>query len=75
VIYQAYAAIPRTGEGTPLEDQALAGVIMWVPGSVLFFVPVLWLVVTVLLPPRRSEHGALGAPVSRSREVTTRADA
>ena len=51
VIYPAYAAIPRTS-GSALEDQALAGVIMWVPGSVLFFVPVLWLVVTALLPPR-----------------------
>jgi cytochrome c oxidase assembly factor CtaG len=75
VIYPAYATIGRTGEGSALEDQALAGVIMWVPGSVLFFVPVLWLVVTTLLPPRRSEHRALGASVNGSGGVTGRADA
>ena len=61
VIYPAYATIARTGEGSALEDQALAGVIMWVPGSVLFFVPILWLVVTTLMPPRR--------PASAPRDV------
>jgi len=76
VIYAAYATIPRAaGEGSALEDQALAGVIMWVPGSILFFVPVLWLVVTTLMPPRRSEPRALGAPVKRPGGITTRADA
>jgi cytochrome c oxidase assembly factor CtaG len=51
VIYPAYATVARTRDGSALEDQAIAGVIMWVPGSVLFLVPVLWLVVTALMPP------------------------
>ena len=76
VIYAAYSTIPRgAGEGSALEDQALAGVIMWVPGSILFFVPVLWLVVTTLMPPRRSDPRVLGAPVKRPGGMTTRADA
>lgn len=36
-----------------LEDQALAGVVMWVPGSLAFLVPTLWLVLQALAPPRR----------------------
>jgi cytochrome c oxidase assembly factor CtaG len=42
VIYAAYASIP----GSALEDQAMAGLIMWVPGSMAFLLPVLWLIVT-----------------------------
>src|SRR5262245_23192431 len=72
VIYPAYATIPRTGEGFALEDQALAGLILWVPGSVLFFVPVLWLVVTTLLPPSRTADRALGAVDQLTREAPAR---
>jgi cytochrome c oxidase assembly factor CtaG len=43
VIYPAYSS---------LEDQALAGVIMWVPGSVAFLLPTLWLVVQTIAPAR-----------------------
>jgi cytochrome c oxidase assembly factor CtaG len=31
-----------------LEDQSIAGVIMWVPGSLAFLLPALWLVVTTM---------------------------
>ena len=48
VIYSAYATGAGTLDGSALEDQVIAGVIMWVPGSVLFLLPVLWLVVTAL---------------------------
>src|SRR5262249_21518689 len=33
VLYPYYAAMPRLGGLTALEDQAFAGVLMWVPGS------------------------------------------
>ena len=39
VIYPFYADVPRVGTGTALDDQVVAGVIMWVPGSMAFLVP------------------------------------
>jgi len=52
VIYPTYAALPPAGALSPLEDQSLAGMIMWVPGSIAFLVPVLWLVFTTIAAPR-----------------------
>ncbi len=51
VIYPAYEGGARTWEVSPLEDQSIAGVIMWVPGSVPFLLAVLWLIVTVIAAP------------------------
>lgn len=39
VLYTHYAEVPRLGNLTALDDQAAAGVLMWVPGSVAFLVP------------------------------------
>jgi hypothetical protein len=39
VLYPYYAEVPRIGAHSVLDDQAVAGVIMWVPGSVAFLVP------------------------------------
>jgi len=39
VVYPTYAIIPRINDLTPLADQAAAGAIMWVAGSVFFLVP------------------------------------
>jgi putative membrane protein len=52
VIYPAYGALPWIWGFSPLEDQAIAGVIMWVPGSVAFLLPLLWLVATALTAPQ-----------------------
>jgi len=52
VIYPTYAALPPMWGLSPLEDQAIAGVIMWVPGSLAFLLPVVWLVATTLTAPR-----------------------
>jgi cytochrome c oxidase assembly factor CtaG len=49
VIYPAYDAVPRAQGFSALEDQAIAGVIMWVPGSLAFLLPVLWIVATVMV--------------------------
>ncbi len=38
VLYPAYAAAPRIVALSPLEDQVLGGLIMWVPGGVIFLV-------------------------------------
>jgi cytochrome c oxidase assembly factor CtaG len=37
LIYPAYVAAPRVFGLTPLADQQLGGLIMWVPGSVAFW--------------------------------------
>src|SRR5262245_60452407 len=39
VLYPYYSQIPRLAGISALDDQATAGVIMWVPGSVAFLVP------------------------------------
>ena len=43
VLYPYYAQVPRIENISPLEDQAVAGVIMWVPGSVAFLGPLGWI--------------------------------
>lgn len=52
VIYPAYAA--RLGTIAALEDQSVAGVIMWVPGSLVFLVAAVWVAVEILAPPGRA---------------------
>jgi putative membrane protein len=36
VLYPAYAAAPRVSSLSPLEDQRLGGLIMWIPGGLIF---------------------------------------
>ena len=43
VIYTHYVVVPRLGGLSALEDQAIAGVIMWVPGSLAYLIPLLWI--------------------------------
>jgi len=38
-LYAHYVAAPRLGNLSALDDQAAAGVMMWVPGSVAYLVP------------------------------------
>jgi cytochrome c oxidase assembly factor CtaG len=52
VLYPTYAAAPRLWSISALDDQAAAGAIMWVPGSVIFLVPVAMLVIRLLDSPR-----------------------
>jgi len=58
VIYPAYAAAPRLGDLSALEDQAIAGVLMWVPGSIAFALPTIALVVHTLGPARYARADA-----------------
>lgn len=53
VVYPHYAVVPRLGGATPLADQAAAGAIMWVPGSIAFLVPaalILWRALSPVAP-------------------------
>ena len=40
VLYPWYAAAPRTWNLTPLEDQQLGGLLMWVPGNLWMFLAI-----------------------------------
>ncbi|GAB4210111.1 MAG: cytochrome c oxidase assembly protein [Roseiflexaceae bacterium] len=37
VIYPTYANAPRVWDITPLDDQRIAGLLMWIPGSLVYF--------------------------------------
>ncbi|PYO03571.1 MAG: cytochrome c oxidase assembly protein [Candidatus Rokuibacteriota bacterium] len=69
VIYPAYAAAPRVWDLTALEDQAIAGVLMWVPGSFAFLLPTIWLIVQSLSPARPARLGS-HAPLTPGRPRT-----
>jgi cytochrome c oxidase assembly factor CtaG len=43
LLYPYYAEIPRLGGLSAIADQSAAGVIMWVPGSIAFLVPLFWI--------------------------------
>ena len=51
VLYTHYEAIPRLGTLTALDDQAAAGVLMWVPGSIAFLVPLFTIGIKLLYAP------------------------
>ena len=51
VLYTHYEQIPRLGRLTALDDQAAAGVLMWVPGSVAFLVPLFTIGIKLLYAP------------------------
>ena len=50
-LYETYRTAPRIVDVTALEDQAIAGAIMWVPGSIIFLFPVA-VILRSLLHPR-----------------------
>jgi cytochrome c oxidase assembly factor CtaG len=52
VLYPTYLTVPRMWGVSALDDQVAAGVIMWVPGSLAYLVPVGWLVMQLLNAPR-----------------------
>ena len=43
VLYPYYSRVPRLGGLTALDDQAVAGVLMWVPGSIAYLLPLFWI--------------------------------
>ena len=57
VLYPTYAAMARSWGISVLDDQAAAGAIMWVPGSVIFLVPVGILAIRLLDSSRARSSG------------------
>jgi cytochrome c oxidase assembly factor CtaG len=50
VLYPVYAEAPRLFGTTALGDQNCAGVIMWVPGSLVFLIPAVLIAIQYLTP-------------------------
>lgn len=64
VLYETYAAVPRVTTLTPLEDQALGGVIMWAGSSAVDMLAVLalvWRLLAALERPAGAAAAELGA--------------
>src|SRR5262245_49191008 len=61
VLYPTYATVPRLWNLSVLDDQAAAGVVMWVPGSVIYLVPLGVLVMRFLDAPRIRRAAFVGA--------------
>ncbi len=61
ILYPAYASAPRIWEITPMQDQLLGALIMWVPGGLFFFAIIS--VVFFRWQARGAEDGAAGAQV------------
>ncbi len=61
ILYPTYATVPRLWNLSVLDDQAAAGVLMWVPGSVIFLVPLGVLVLRFLDAPRIRRAAFTGA--------------
>lgn len=47
-LYPFYTTVPRLGEMTVMEDQMLGGILMWIPGSMMYLVAALILIAQVL---------------------------
>jgi cytochrome c oxidase assembly factor CtaG/ferredoxin len=50
VLYPTYHNAPRLWGSNPLDDQVIAGTIMWVPGSIIFLVPAAIIAIQFLSP-------------------------
>jgi cytochrome c oxidase assembly factor CtaG len=48
VLYPYYAEVPRLGGLSALQDQSAAGVLMWVPGSLAFLLPLIGIGIRLL---------------------------
>ncbi len=66
LLYPSYAAV-RAGGISPVDDQTLAGAIMWVPGSVIYLVPTV--VFAMGLLSTRPARATTSVPVKRVRRA------
>jgi cytochrome c oxidase assembly factor CtaG len=64
VFYQTYAAAPRISGLSAAEDQAAAGAVMWVPGSIAFLIPA-GIIAVRYLSPRRNRRTVPEKPAAK----------
>ena len=62
VLYQTYALAPRISGLSAADDQAGAGAVMWVPGSIAYLIPAGIIAMRYLSPRRRRHPRELQAP-------------
>jgi len=62
VVYPSYAEAPKIFAMTPLEDQVLAGLLMWVLGFFVCVVPAVYLTIRLLSPQNLQSADAVHAP-------------
>ena len=73
VLYPYYAEVPRLAGISALEDQSAAGVIMWVPGSLVFLLPLFGLAIRLLSGSSRdavARRDQPGTPIARAGRVS-----
>jgi cytochrome c oxidase assembly factor CtaG len=63
LLYPYYANVARVGGISPLDDQVIAGAIMWVPGSLFFLIPAAIILFRQLAPQSLSIEGSRIATV------------
>src|SRR5579863_1319092 len=71
VLYSSYQLAPRLWGISALDDQAAAGAIMWVPGSIAFLIPAIVLGVQALESGRAPARSVLPARKTTVRPRTT----
>ncbi len=74
VVYPTYALAPRLWGTSALGDQAVAGGIMWVPGSIVFLVPAVAVAMKALDSGRAVRPSNALRPPSRRRDPKARWD-
>ena len=68
LLYPYYATVPGIAGFTPMNDQIVAGAIMWVPGSIFYLVPAAFIVFQMLAPQNLS--GRFTRPDYHHRRIT-----
>ena len=66
-VYSYYVTRPRLGNLSALEDQAAAGVLMWVPGSLVYLIPLFVIGVRLLFGNSRWPHDRVKSMPERAR--------
>jgi len=71
VLYPYYETVPRLDGINALNDQIAAGVIMWVPGSLLFLVPAALIVFKLLSAPGAVDPQSVAQPSGAKWDLAT----
>ena len=58
--YATYALAPRVTSLSVVDDQQLAGLIMWIPGGLVYVAAILWLLASLLREEEDLADAALG---------------
>jgi putative membrane protein len=73
LLYPMYAAAPRVAGISPLDDQIVAGVIMWVPASLFYLVPGAVILMHYLSPRGMIVPPRIGSPREPKLKLAARA--